>query len=190
MSRRPFARYGAAVTVRSEALFLGGRSGVGKSSVGNEIHVQLSGAGVSHCLIEGDNLDMAYPPPGEHSLAERNLAAIWGNYRAIGYHRLVYTNTASVRFVDGLTTAMGDEPRVTAVLLTASDTTARQRLARREIGTALQWHIERSNIAARELDVAPDWVHRVDTDGRVVADIAAEIIELVRWTSTYAPGAT
>jgi adenylylsulfate kinase-like enzyme len=44
-------------------LFIGGRSGVGKSSVGYEIHAQLSAACVQHCLIEGDNLDMAWPIP-------------------------------------------------------------------------------------------------------------------------------
>jgi hypothetical protein len=37
----------------------------------------------------------------------------------------------------GLTAAMGGGPQVTAVLLTCSDTTARQRLAQREIGTGL-----------------------------------------------------
>jgi adenylylsulfate kinase-like enzyme len=58
-------------------LFVGGRSGAGKSSVGLEIHAQLSAAGIRHCLIEGDNLDMAYPPPWEHGLAEQNLAAMW-----------------------------------------------------------------------------------------------------------------
>ena len=165
-------------------LFLGGRSGVGKSSVGNEIHVQLSAAEIRHCLIEGDNLDMAYPPPWEHGLAERNLAAMWANYRSLGYRRMIYINTVSVRFGDDLTRAMGDSPRVTAVLLTSGDATARQRLARREIGTALQRHIERSDIAARELDDAtPSWVHRVATDARPVADIAGEIIELTGWSA-------
>ena len=165
-------------------LFLGGRSGVGKSSVGSEIHVRLSAAGIRHCLIEGDNLDMAYPPPWEHGLAERNLAAMWANYRSLGYRRMIYINTVSVRFGDDLTRAMGDSPRVTAVLLTSDDATARQRLARREIGTALQRHIERSDIAARELDGAtPSWVHRVATDARPVADIAGEIIELTGWTA-------
>lgn len=167
---------------RSEVLFLGGRSGVGKSSVGAELHAQLSTAGVHHGLIEGDNLDLAYPPPWEHGLAERNLAAMWANYRALGYRRLIYTNTVSVRFVDALTTAMGDDPRVTAVLLTANDRTARQRLARREIGTALQHHIERSDRAARELEeLSPAWVHRIATDDRPVADLAAQIINLAGW---------
>jgi hypothetical protein len=170
------------VTTRSEALFIGGRSGVGKSSVGNEIHVQLSAAGLRHCLIEGDNLDMAFPPPWKHDLAERNLAAMWANYRELDYRRMIYTNTVSVKVVDELTAAMGDDPRVTAVLLTANDVTARQRLAQREIGTALEWHVNRSDIAARELEqLSPTWVHRVATDGRSVADIAAEIVALTGW---------
>jgi hypothetical protein len=78
---------------RSEVLFLGGRSGVGKSSVGNEIHAQLSAARVQHCLIEGDSLDLAYPPPWNHRLAERNLAAMWGNYRELGYRAGVARRT-------------------------------------------------------------------------------------------------
>jgi hypothetical protein len=168
--------------MRSEVLFLGGRSGVGKSSVGAEIHVQLCAADVQHGLIEGDNLDLAHPPPWQHNLAERNLAAMWSNYRTLGYRRLIYTNTASVRFVDALTAAMGDAPRVTAVLLTADDRTARHRLAQREIGTALHRHAQRSDLAARQLAAhSPDWVHRVATDGRRVPDIAKQIIELTGW---------
>ncbi|WP_205650586.1 hypothetical protein [Actinoplanes solisilvae] len=80
---------------RSEVLFLGGRaggrSGAGKSSVGNEMHAQLSATAVEHCLIEGDNLGLAFPSPGEHRLTERNLAAMWANYRSAGYRRLIYT---------------------------------------------------------------------------------------------------
>lgn len=170
------------MTARSEALFIGGRAGVGKSSVGAEIHLQLSAAGVQHCLIEGDNLDQAFPTPWEYGLAERNLAAMWANYRALGYRRLVYTNTVSVRFTADLTAAMGDDPLVTAVLLTSGDATARDRLARREIGTGLARHVERSDTAARALEeFSPAWVHRIATDDRTVADIAAEVISLAGW---------
>jgi hypothetical protein len=167
---------------RSAVLFLGGRSGVGKSSVAVEAHAQLCDAGVRHCVIEGDNLDLAYPPPWEHRLAERNLAAMWANYRDLGYRRMIYTNTVSVRFVAELTAAMGDDPHVTAVLLTSSDATARQRLARREIGTALQRHVERSDAAARSLEaLAPPSVHRIPTDGRTVSELAAEVLSLTGW---------
>lgn len=174
------------MTLRDEALFIGGRSGVGKSSVGHEIHAQLSATRVGHCLIEGDNLDQAYPVPWEHGhrLAEQNLAAIWANYRALGYRRMIYTNTASVfpDIVAELTAAMGGEPEVTAILLTCDDRTARHRLAQREIGSMLDWHVHRSTAMARELDEqVPDTVHRVVTDGRTVADIAAEIISIAGW---------
>lgn len=173
------------MTGQTEALLIGGRAGVGKSSVGYEIHEQLSAASLRHCLIEGDNLDMAYPKPWEHQLAERNLAAMWANYRALDYRRMIYTNTASVleKVIGELTAAMGDDPQVTGVLLTCSDATARQRLAQREIGSALDWHVDRSAQMARRLDrQAPAWVHRVATDARTVADIAAEVISLTAWT--------
>jgi hypothetical protein len=60
---------------------------------------------------------------------------------------------------------VGDSPQVTAILLTCGDVTARRRLAQREIGSELDWHIERSDLMARRLDGrAPAWVHRVMTD--------------------------
>jgi deoxyadenosine/deoxycytidine kinase len=180
------------VTTQSEVLFIGGRAGVGKSSAGYEIHAQLSAAHIRHCLIEGDNLDMAWPTPHEHDLrlAEQNLAAIWANYRAADYRRMIYTNTASIlkKVISELTAAMGDRPHVTAVLLTCSDATARQRLARREIGSELDWHIERSAKMARRLDsLAPAWVHRVTTDSRTITDIAAEVIALTGWKDEQLP---
>ncbi|OBC10915.1 hypothetical protein A5784_36035 [Mycobacterium sp. 852013-50091_SCH5140682] len=65
---------------------IGGRSGTGKTSVGFEMHAQLSATDIPHCLIDGDFLDMAHPTPSqEHALAERNLAAMWANYRTLGY---------------------------------------------------------------------------------------------------------
>lgn len=80
----------------SETLCLGHRVGAGKTTVGYEIHAQLSEAQVPHCLIDGDNLDMACPPPQEHGLAERNLAATWATYRAQGSARAAATSSGSV----------------------------------------------------------------------------------------------
>ena len=60
-----------------------------------------------------------------------------------------------------------------------------RRLAQRETGTGtgMDRHIERSDLIARKLDKdAPGWMHRVLTDGRAVADIAAEVISLVGWS--------
>src|SRR5882757_10816453 len=107
----------------SEAVFIGGRSGTGKTSVGFEMHAKLSAAGVPHCVIDGDFLDMAYPAPWRDKLAERNLTAMWANYRALGYRRMIYINTVSVLpdVIEQLTAAMGDDPKVLAVLLVCTD---------------------------------------------------------------------
>jgi adenylylsulfate kinase-like enzyme len=69
----------------TDLLVIGGRSGSGKSAVGNELHHILARRRVMHAVIEGDNLDLAYPPPWRHGLAEANLRAMWRNYRALWF---------------------------------------------------------------------------------------------------------
>lgn len=173
----------------TDVIFIGGRSGVGKSSVAAEASQILARADISHAVIEGDNLDQAHPQPWRDGidLAEQNLAAMWTNYRAIGYSRLIFTNTMSVLHMAALVAALGVEVRPFAVLLTATDATAAHRLAQREIGTALAEHIDRSNLAARRLDTADDTVPRVATDGRSVIDVAREVLTRAGWWG--APGA-
>ena len=186
MSARGAADEYVSSVSQSELLLIGGRSGVGKTAVAAEVHRQLSEHGVHHAWIEGDNLDMAFPVPWQqgYALAEANLAAMWSNYRDHGYTRLLYVNTASVLapVIEELTTAMGDAPKVTGVLLTSSDEVAEQRLAQREVGGGLDYAVGRSSEAALGLEAeAPKEITRVDTDGRTVADVAADIIRLSGW---------
>ncbi len=174
------------MTGTTEALFIGGRSGVGKTSVAAELHRQLSLSGITHCLIEGDNLDLAFPVPWQRGLqiAELNLTAMWANYRSAGYCRLIYTNTGCVRseVLHSLVQALGGDPVVRAVLLTASDEVAEARLGQREIGGGLDWHVARSRQAAQELeDDAPESIWRINTDNAHVDDIAHEIITRLGW---------
>ena len=173
--------------VGSQVLFIGGRAGVGKSSVGWELSRLFAAAECRHALIEGDNLDQAWPPPWDDHLAERNLAAMWRNYTDLGYYRMIYTNTAAVR-PDAQETLLGAIAAIEApveavsVLLTANDETVAERLGLREEGESLAWHIRRSSIAAAELErLAPPTVHRVATDGRTAAEVAAEVAALTRW---------
>ena len=166
----------------TEVIFIGGRSGVGKSSVAAEASHLLARADIRHAVIEGDNLDQAYPQPWRDGidLAEQNLAAIWRNYRLIGYSRLIYTNTVSVLEIPSLTAALGEQVHSFGVLLTASDSATADRLARREIGTALEEHIERSKLAAARLD-ASSTAYRLTTDDRTTTDIATEILHAAGW---------
>ena len=171
-----------------EALLIGGRSGVGKTTAGWEVSAQLQAAQIAHALVEGDNLDQIFPaPPGDPTrtqITEANLAALWRNYAALGCRRLIYTNTVSVLESDLIARAMSGTPRITAVLLTAEDTTARLRLGSREIGSQLDVHVTRSAKKASYLDsAAPAWVHRIPTDGRRAVDIARDIIAATGWSN-------
>ncbi|MEO3763255.1 hypothetical protein [Streptomyces sp. B8F3] len=172
----------------TEVLLIGGRSGVGKSSVGYEVSALLRAADVGHALIEGDALDHLHPaPPGDPDralLTERNLAAVWGTYAALGCRRLIYTNTACVLAGEsGLyARALGEDTRFVRVLLTASEATARARLSGRERGSELAHQVRRSAFTARLLaaQAAADTV-RVGTDGREVAEIAGEVVDAAGW---------
>ncbi|MEU6444912.1 hypothetical protein [Streptomyces sp. NPDC047046] len=172
-----------------ELLLIGGGAGVGKTSVGFEVSAALREAGTAHCLIEGDFMDQIHPAPAEDphrsAITERNTAAVWANYAALGQRRLVYTNTVSVLEAPMLARAMGgDEVRTTLVLLTATAATVRERLAAREIGSEAEAHIERSLRMARRLDAeAPAATVRIATDGRSVPDIAADVVRASGWAA-------
>ena len=148
----------------------------------------LQAAEVAHCFIEGDNLDQVFPAPPDDPVRERiseaNLRAVWANYRALGQTRLVYTNTAAVLSKPWMNRALGGGARFIGALLTASDATAAERLAKREVGGGLGWHIERSRIAADWLErSAPSWVTRVSTDGVSAVELAQRLVALTGWMS-------
>ena len=142
---------------RPEALLIGGRAGVGKTTAGWEVSAQLQAAQIAHALVEGDNMDQIFPAPPDDphrsGITEANLAAMWRNYSAVGCRRLIYTNTVSILEPDLIARAMGTDPRIIGVLLTADDDTARQRLSGREIGSQLDAHVIRSAKIATYLEL-------------------------------------
>lgn len=173
-------------TTHSAALLIGGRCGVGKNTVGLEVSAQLRAADVAHALVNGNYLDHIHPAPegdpARTKITEANLAALWRNYAEVGCSRLIYTNMVSVLEPDLIARAMGASPRITMVLLTADDETARERLRGRELASQLDPHIERGEKMARYLDEAvPDSAVRISTDGRTVADIAREVVVATGW---------
>ena len=173
---------------QAEVLLIGGRAGVGKTTVGWEVSASLRAATVAHCVIEGDFMGQAHPAPeGDPSRAgitERNLTALWSNYAELGYRRLIYTNTVSVLDdSEGMfRRAMGADVRIVRVLLTASDETARERLTARELGSELEHELRNSARKALLLNErAPADTVRVATDGRSVVDVAREVVGATGW---------
>ncbi|KPC58457.1 hypothetical protein ADL29_39140 [Streptomyces chattanoogensis] len=169
-------------------LLIGGRAGVGKTTVGWEVSARLRAATVPHCVLEGDYLGQAHPAPEgdprRRKLTERNLTAVWSNFAELGYRRLIYTNTVSVlpETAGIFQRAMGRDVRIVRVLLTASDVTAGARLTGRELGSELEHELKSSARKARLLDEqAPADTVRVATDGRSVVDIATEVAAATGW---------
>ncbi|WP_031225646.1 hypothetical protein [Streptomyces roseochromogenus] len=181
---------------QAEVLLIGGRAGVGKTTVGWEVSALLRAAAVPHAVIEGDYMGQVHPAPAgdphRTEITESNLTAVWANFAQRGYRRLIYTNTVSVlpEATGMFERAMGDGVRIIRALLTASDATARERLVGRELGSELDKELEASIRKARLLDqrAAADTV-RVLTDGRSVVDIAREVVAATGWTQPHsAPG--
>lgn len=169
-----------------QVLLIGGRAGVGKTTVAYSVSAHLQELGVAHCHVEGDNLDAAYPKPADDphgaGMTEANLAALWRNYSALGFRRLIYVNTVSVLESDLIVRAVGNVSCLVSVLLTGEEETVRQRLQMREHGDQLAVHVGRSQSAARTLDQqSPAGTHRVATDRRTPEEIAASIVTLTKW---------
>ncbi len=187
-SREPGAGWHAAAMGHAEVLLIGGRAGVGKSSVGWEVSARLRAAEVSHVVIEGDFMGQVHPAPDgdphRTKIVERNLTAVWANYAELGHRRLIYTNTLSVmpEMAGVFQRAMGPAVRIVRVLLTASDRTAEERLTGRELGSELEEGLRSSARKARILDDgAPAGTVRVVSDGRSVVDIAHEVVAVTGW---------
>jgi hypothetical protein len=172
--------------MRSELLLIGGRSGVGKTAAAIALHELLARRLISHAVIEGDYLDLAYPAPhlvhADANLAERNLAAMWANYRPLGYRRLILTNTVSVLYASSLAAALGDDPAVTTVLLRAKDDAVATRLALRAHGAPYEEQLAHSSRTAVMLDEAVGaGTYRIDTDALPPIDVAVRIAQLTGW---------
>lgn len=85
----------------------------------------------------------------------------------------------SVGYEEMVVRAVGGAAAVTSILLTVEDATARSRIRQREIGSCLDAHLTRSHdVARRRESKAGSSVHRVATDDRSLADIAAVVIRL------------
>jgi predicted kinase len=173
--------------VTCEVLVIGGAAGVGKSATAYEISHQLRAAGVAHAVVDTDALDHVFPVPDDLSaLTERNLAAVWEGLSEHGVTRLVLTGVYLHRPTElaWISRAVPDA-RFTLVRLAASETTLRQRIAMREIGSARQAQVERTMRQLAELEGESNAdVRTVETDGASVRATAANVLEHVGWAAS------
>jgi len=113
--------------------------GSGKTTVANEVSVQLEAAGIAHALVDTDELDRIFPPqddPHKTALTERNLTAVWENLSATGAPRLLLVMVAaSLEHELPLVRAAVPGAQITVVRLRASEDMLLERVRRREVGS-------------------------------------------------------
>ena len=166
-------------------LIISGPVGVGKTSVGNEVSVQLEDRGVAHTFVDLDALAMTFPRPPDDPFASRlacaNLRDMWRNCAAAGSKNLIIARVVeSPRHVEDIQNVLPPSA-ATVCQLTASDETLATRVGQREIGAEYEWHADRAVQLARSLPTAapPDFF--VETDGRTVTEIARDVVARVDW---------
>ena len=168
-------------------LAITGPVGVGKTTVAGAISELLGNAGLAHALVDLDWLRWCYPNPADDpfhmALGRRNLAAVWANYRAAGAERLILVDIVESRAEVVRYEAAVPGAAIVVVRLQAALPTILRRLEGREAGASLAWHQQRAAELATQMerDQVEDLL--VDTEGKVAADIAREIVVRSGWAN-------
>ena len=161
----------------TDVLVICGPAGVGKSSVAFEVSLQLDGNGVSHALIDTDELDRIYPVPEDlPAITERNLRAVWSTYAERGVGRLILVGVWLDRRseTEWIRRAVPDA-RIAAVRLLANRETLVERVRNRERGTGLDGQLART---MQQLDASRDYPSEslpIATDGLPLIEVARQV---------------
>ena len=167
-------------------LLISGPVGVGKSVVGGEVAEILERNKTPYTFIDFDQIRYTYPKPDDDPWGNRlgleNLAAIWRNCSRSGSLNLIVSYVVEhASFIDMLLNVV-PEGDISTVQLTADLETLEARLIGREIGSGLKWHINRAaELTSSLAAVSTPCDYRINTERRVVTDIAEEIISKIAW---------
>lgn len=172
-----------ASTAEVPVLILSGTVGVGKSTVMVEVHDILAAARVSHACIERDALAYTWPERGEfnHATVIENVATICENFRRAGAERLVIAGVVeTLADVEDYRRAIPGA-RITVCQLVAPEDERLARLAAREVGAGLRWHLRRTVELQQILDTTRVHQLSVENHARPIRDTALEVLARVNW---------
>ncbi|HET6701623.1 MAG TPA: hypothetical protein VFH14_07470 [Gemmatimonadaceae bacterium] len=169
----------------TKILLITGPVGVGKTATVAEASALLRTADVPHAVVDFDWLQGYYPRDADDPWGTRvgmqNLAALWRNYSERGIQRLLIARVIeSSADLDEYRAAIPD-CEIVVVRLRAQPTTLQERIRGRDHGSGRQWHLERAVVLARQMDDSPVGDHVVETEGRGLGEVAAEVLRRAGW---------
>lgn len=161
-----------------DVVVLTGPCGVGKSSVAFECMTLLEAADVAAAMVDGELAYVHPKPAGDpfgYAFAEAGLRALWRVYAAAGLERLLLARVVEDAEQLAIVERAVPDARIRIFRLVAAPATIASRLRRREIGSGLAWHEQRSAEIARATLGEP-----VDAE-RSVVEIARDVLARTGW---------
>src|SRR4051812_43234338 len=164
-------------------LVISGPCGAGKTTVGFECLELLEEHGISAAMIDAE-LAYFHPKPSDDRqgtrVAEAALAALVPIYESAGIERILLPRVIERPRHLELVRAATPDARVQVAWLEVPLTTVAKRLARREVGSALDWHVNRATEIARNAS-SHDLFDFVVAGDRPVRTVAQDVLTRAGW---------
>jgi hypothetical protein len=162
----------------TEALIITGPCGVGKTSVAFECMEILERTDLSAAMVDAE-LAYFWPRPADdpygYAVAEEGLRVLWRVYAAQGIERLLLPRVVEDSEQLAIVERAVPDAGIQVMRLVASPAAIRERLDKRELGSALEWHVRRAADIARATLGEP-----IDAE-RPVGEIARDVLERAGW---------